>query len=209
MVSSLVGPWFVHGWALARPWLGLGSSLASPWCVLGSSLVCPWLILDLSVVCHWFGIGLSMLQQEQPQTTYRSFGALCAQTSGPSESIGVPCAQPSALMAVTQKWCLEDIILPFERRSLDLCTWSGPRAQSLKEDCGFLLLNLGGRSAHQWLSRYFRQPKRWWWSLSGTSQVIQDILDQYPNNAVRGRPGCSRGVTGLSRHVVVRIVAGR
>ena len=113
-------------------------------------------------------------------------------------------------MAVTQKWCLEDIILPFELRSLDLCSWSGSRAQSLKEDCGFLLLNLGGRSAHQWLSRYFRQPKRWWWSLSGTSQVIKDILSQYPSSSssstVRRIAGASRGVAGLTRNVVVPIV---
>ena len=111
-------------------------------------------------------------------------------------------------MAVTQKWCLEDIILPFERRSLDLCTWSGPRAQSLKEDCGFLLLNLGGRPAHQWLSRYFGQPKRWWLSLSGRSQLIQDILCEYPGvgSSSPRRHGATRGVVGLSRNCVVSIV---
>ena len=111
-------------------------------------------------------------------------------------------------MAVSQKWCLEDIILPLERRSLDLCTSSGQQAQCQKEDCGFLLLNLGGRPAHQWLSRYFGQPKRWWLSLSGSSQLIQDILCEYPgvgSNAPRTH-GATRGVIGLSRSCVVSIV---
>ena len=98
-------------------------------------------------------------------------------------------------MAVTHKWCLDETILPLERRILDLCSWTGGRAETTKEDCPFLLLRLGGRAGAPWLGKHFRQPAKWWWSLSRRANIIKDMLEQYPTK-----------LNGRSRNVVVPIV---
>ena len=99
-------------------------------------------------------------------------------------------------MSVSLKWCLDGSVLPFERHSMDLCSWSDGQAQTTKEDIGFLLLSLAGRKADPWLHPHFGESPKWWWHHSRRSKVIKELLDQYP----------ASGIRGLTRNVVVPIV---
>ena len=102
-------------------------------------------------------------------------------------------------MSVSLKWCLEDTILPLERRSIDLCSWSEGQAQTTKEDIGFLLLSLSGRKADPRLHTYFGEHTKWWWYHSGRSKLIKDLVNQYPASG-------STVTRGLRRNCVVPIV---
>ena len=106
-------------------------------------------------------------------------------------------------MAVAQRWCLDDTILPLERRTMDLCSWSAGRGETTKEDCAFLLLSLGGRAAAKWLGNHFRMKAHWWWKLSRRAKVIEDILEQFPCSSLGSR---GNKKLGLNRNVVVPIV---
>ena len=109
-------------------------------------------------------------------------------------------------MAVVQRWCLEgpeNIVLPLQPQTLDLCSWSAGRAETTKENCSFLCLQLGGRPAAQWLSRHLGQSPKWWWYHSRRSKVIEDIVGQFPCSALGSR---ANKKLGLSRNVVVPIV---
>ena len=102
-------------------------------------------------------------------------------------------------MSVSRKWCLENTVLPLERRTMDLCSWSGGQASTTKEDHGFLLLSLAGRSADPWLHLHFGKKPKWWWYRSGRSKLIRELLDQYPVSRSKGTK------LSLSSKVVVPI----
>ena len=110
--------------------------------------------------------------------------------------------------AIVQKWCLlgprhEDIVMPLELKTLDLCSWTSGRAEAMKEDQQFLCLDLGGRAADPWLSRHLGMEYRWWWTQSRQSKVVQDILAEFPCSTL-GHAGNKR--LGLSQNVAVPII---
>ena len=191
-------PKFKHGFAelepLVRPWYILGSSLARPWFVLGLSYVRPWFSLGVSLVLPWFVASVATARATTNSTQkLRSPIALKLHAqSEPGASLG-----SSSAMSVKLKWCLEDTILPLERRSMDLCSWSDGQAQTTKEDIGFLLLSLAGRKADPWLHPHLGQRPKWWWHHSRRSKVIKELLGQYP---------ASGSIQGLSTNSVVPIV---
>ena len=105
-----------------------------------------------------------------------------------------------------RRWCVAGYPLPLQPRVLDLVIVNEGKAEVLRPDAEFLLLDLKVSQYCSWLDKALAKPVRWWWMHGFHQRLIQEIIQAIPGVHHLSRNGKLQKVPGMSANTVVKIV---
>ena len=109
------------------------------------------------------------------------------------------------MVSVERLWCAAGYPLPLQPRVLDLVAVNQGKAEVLRPDGEFLLLDLKVSQYCSWLDKALAKPPRWWWQHGFHQRLIQEIIQAIPGTKAL-RNGKLQKVPGMSANTVVKIV---
>ena len=110
------------------------------------------------------------------------------------------------MVSVERRWCVAGYPLPLQPRVLDLVIVNEGKAEVLRADAEFLLLDLKVSQHCSWLGKALAKPVRWWWMHGFHQRLIQEIIQAIPGVHHLSRNGKLQKVPGMSANMVVKIV---
>ena len=110
------------------------------------------------------------------------------------------------MVSVERLWCAAGFPLPLQPRVLDLVAVNQGKAEVLRPDAEFLLLDLKVSQYCSWLDKALAKPPRWWWQHGFHQRLIQEIIQAIPGTHELNKNGKLQKVPGMSANTVVKIV---
>lgn len=110
------------------------------------------------------------------------------------------------MVSVERLWCVAGYPLPLQPRVLDLVGLENGKAEVLRPDAEFLLLDLKVSQYCSWLDKALAKPPRWWWQHGFDQRLIQEMIQAIPGTHKLNKNGNLQKVPGMSMNMVVKIV---